>query len=347
MQQAQVHVAIPVRGVGPWLDAALGSLQQQSFTRWRATIVVDSAPHERDPCAEIARRWERDEARIRSLLPGRVGLPTALNMATAEAAGAPLLARFDGDDLCHPDRFAQQVAFLEEHPEIGVLDSRAESFRDAGDGPLPTGMLRYQRWHDTIERHSDFEREFLVENPVCHPAVMMRRELLGLLDRPDEPYREDDCPEDYDLWLRLLRKGVRFHKLPRQLVRWRDHESRATRTDDVYAKAAFFRTKWQHFNSEILPQAGSIAVCGGGRAGRRWIRALSEADRLPVAVADIDPKAIGSTRHGAPVVALDELSHYRPDLVLIAVGTAGARRAIEQALRDMKLRHLAVAGIAG
>jgi len=346
MQQAQVHVAIPVRGVGRWLDDSLRSLQQQTFRHWQATVVVDSSPDENEPCAAIVQRWADKEPRIRILQPGRVGLPAALNIATRAATGEPLLARLDGDDLCHPQRFAEQVAFLEANPEIGILDCRAESFRDPEDGPLPLGMQRYQQWHDRIENHEDFEREFLVENPVCHPAVMMRSEVLDLLDEPRAPYRENDRPEDYDLWLRLLRRGVRFHKLPRTLLRWRDHDGRSTRTDEIYAKSAFFRAKWEHFENRILAPAGSIAVCGGGREGRRWIRALAEAGRLPVAVADINPKAIGSTRHGAPVVALEQLSQYQPDLALIAVGTAGARAAIEGVLETMKIRYLAVAGIA-
>jgi glycosyltransferase involved in cell wall biosynthesis len=347
MATAQVHVAIPVRWVGPWLDAALQSLQRQTLRDWTATLVVDSAPDEGDPCAEIAQAWAQREPRIRALLPGRVGLPAALNLATAGAGGAPLLARLDGDDLCHPERLAEQVQFLEAHPDIGVLDSRAESFRDAEAGPLPRGMLRYQQWHDRIESHADFVREFLVENPVCHPAVMMRRDLLGLLDDPEQPYRSGDFPEDYDLWLRLLGGGARFHKLPRRLLRWRDREDRATRTDAIYKRTAFFTAKWRSFQSRVLPGAGQIAVCGGGSESRRWIRALSEAGHLPVAVVDINPKAIGSTRHGAPVIALEGLPDYQPDLALIAVGTAGARTTLEAALEGMTIPHLAVAGITG
>jgi len=347
MATAQVHVAIPVRAVGPWLEAALQSLQEQTFSDWRATLVVDSAPEEHDSCAGIAQQWAQREPRIRALLPGRVGLPAALNLATAGAAGAPLLARLDGDDLCHPERLADQVQFLEDHPDIGVLDSRAESFRDAEAGPLPRGMQRYQLWHDRIESHADFVREFLVENPVCHPAVMMRSELLELLEDPAQPYRTGNFPEDYDLWLRLLGTGARFHKLPRRLLRWRDRDDRATRTDSIYKRSAFFEAKWRSFQARVLPQAGRIAVCGGGSESRRWIRALVEAGSQPVAVVDVNPKAIGNTRHGAPVVALEGLPSYQPDLAIIAVGTQGARAALEAALAGMSIRHLAVAGITG
>jgi len=50
MSQPRVHVAIPVRGVGHWLDAALDSLVAQTFTGWSATLVVDAAADEEDTC---------------------------------------------------------------------------------------------------------------------------------------------------------------------------------------------------------------------------------------------------------------------------------------------------------
>ena len=347
MSQPRVHVAIPVRGVGQWLEEALDSLVAQSFTDWSATLVVDAAVEEDDACFAIGRRWAQQDDRIECLLPGRVGLPGALNIAVAEAQRSQLLARFDGDDLCDPLRFEKQVSYLDAHPEIDVLDSRAMSFRDPKDGQLPEGMKRYQAWHSSIETHADFQREFLVENPVCHPCVMMRTNVLQRLDEPDEPYRDNDCPEDYDLWRRLLGAGARFHKLPEVLVRWRDHPGRSTRTQAIYKKKAFFHSKWRHFAAHILPKAGPIAVCGAAREGKRWIRALAEAGHLPVAVADVSPKAIGSTRHGAPVVPLSQLIQYKPSLALVAVGTAGARTLIESELHHMNIRSLAVAGLAG
>jgi|GEM_PF-794773 len=346
MTTPRVHVAIPIRGVARWLDAALESLVAQSFTDWQATLVVDADLDEDEPCFDIAQRWSQQEQRIGCLLPGRLGLPEALNLATAQGQDCDFLARFDGDDICSPMRLAKQVEFLDRHPEVDVLDCRSISFRDAEDGDLPEGMKRYQRWHDSIESHEDFQREFLVENPVCHPCVMMRPEALELLDDPERPYRDNGCPEDYDLWLRLLAAKARFHKLPEALVYWRDHPSRSTRTDSIYEKKAFFESKWSHFSSNLLSDAGAIAVCGAGREGKRWIRALTEADRRPVAVAEVSPKAIGSTRHGAPVVPLDALADFAPDLALVAVGTAGARTLIERQLRQMNIHSLAVAGIA-
>jgi hypothetical protein len=60
-------------------------------------------------------------------------------------------------------------------------------------------------------------------------------------------------------------------------------------------------------------------------------------------VVDIDPSI--TERQGIPVIRPAQLPAARPDLVLIAVGSAGARAVIEAQLVEMGLAGLAVAGL--
>ena len=339
MSTPRVHLAIPIRNVAAWLDEALESLHVQSETRWSASVVDDASE---DESAEIAARWAARDSRIRLIRGDRMGLVGALNRGMADRGEAPFLARFDGDDVCHPNRLERQLTFLCGHPDIDVVDSRFS----LGPGGAAGGMVRYQAWHDGIEDHPDFEREFLVENPICHPAAMFRRTTLDLLDDCDEgPYRKGDFPEDYDLWLRMQRAGAKFHKLSDRLVMWRDRPTRATRTAPEYRREAFFRLKWTHLVHQVELGRERIGVWGAKKGGRPWIRALSELGSPPVVVVDIDPKAIGTERHGVPVVAPEDLPSHRPDRVLIAVGASGARTLIEEQLGRMDIPSLAVAGL--
>ena len=327
-----VHVAMPVYNVSPWIHEALESLHHQTLDRWTATVVDDGST---DDTAAVVQAWAVRDPRIRLVRIDHVGVAAAASRAV-RGAGTPFVARLDGDDVCLPERLAEQVAFLQARPDVHVVDCRADHFRD--DGELPGGMDRYRRWHDGIETDADFEREFLVENPVCNPASMARREVLL-------PIREGDLPEDYDLWLRVRRAGARFHKLPRRLVRWRDRSGRLTRTDRRYRREAFFRTKWEHFVATRDLTDARIAVWGASSGGRPWIRELVRAGCPPVAVVDVDPAAIGRTRHGVEVVAPEALAASRPDLVLAAVGREGARPLIQARLAAMGLPVLAVAGL--
>ncbi len=320
--EPRIDVAVAVRDVAPYIDEALDSLLAQTEPRWRAVFVDDGSSD------DTVARIEGRDPRVEVLRPGRVGLAQALNLAVAHGS-APYVARFDGDDVCHPERFAEQLAFLEDHPDVGVVDSRVTCFRD--DGPLPGGMARYERWLDSVETDADFARELLVDSPVCHPAAMIRRRAML-------PYRDGDFPEDYDLWLRMRRAGVRFHKLPRRLLRWRDRSDRATRIDDRYRRQAFVGLKIEHFVATNT--SARVAVWGAKKHGIPWIRALR-----PVAVVDIDPAV--TSRQGIDVLRPEQLPDVRPDLVLIAVGSPGARAIIEGRLAEMGLPGRAVAGLSG
>ncbi len=247
-----VHVAIPVRDVASWVDEALLSLRAQTMDRWSATVVDDGSQD--DTAARVAAHAAADP-RIRLLRQGREGLVPALLRATTHAGPAPFLARMDGDDTMAPSRLATQVALLEDRRDLDIVDCRYELIGDA----VKEGMRRYARWHDGIQDDGDFRREELVENPVCHPASMMRVSSLAPLG---PLYRAGDFPEDYDLWLRARRAGLRFHKLSPRLLSWRERVDRATRTDPRYRMEAFFRLRWEHLVHDHLGGRPRGRCCG-------------------------------------------------------------------------------------
>ena len=60
-------------------------------------------------------------------LARNVGLPGALNAGLA-ACQHQLVARFDTDDLCVPERFEKQLAFMVSHPEVAALGTAIQEF---------------------------------------------------------------------------------------------------------------------------------------------------------------------------------------------------------------------------
>jgi hypothetical protein len=68
---------------------------------------------------------------------------------------------------------------------------------------------------------------------------MFRR---GLVERFGG-YDTGPLPEDHELWLRWMHHGVRFAKLPEELLTWHDHSQRLSRTHANYSVDAFFATK--------------------------------------------------------------------------------------------------------
>ena len=201
-----ISVLMPVYNAGRFLAPAVESVLAQTFSDFELIAVDDgSSDDSGKTLAELSAR----DARIRVLSQDNRGIVATLNRAL-ELARAPLVARMDADDLSRPDRFAKQVAYLREHPEIAVL-SGAMDLIDANG--------TYQRTDLFPTAPDAIKRELPDRCCICHPAVMARTLTL----RSVGGYRVNaEHAEDYDLWLRVAEDG-RIANLPDVLLSYRIH----------------------------------------------------------------------------------------------------------------------------
>lgn len=137
-----------------------------------------------------------------------VGLSAALN-AGIEFCRGDWLIRMDADDLSLPNRFAQQIAYIEAHPEVDVLGTALYEF--SGNYRQP------ERVKPVITEHQDIARSVGLRNPMNHPTVCVRKQRL--LDVGGYP--ELNLLEDYYLWGKLLKAGATFHNLADPLYLFR------------------------------------------------------------------------------------------------------------------------------
>jgi len=151
-------------------------------------------------------------SRFRNLLPiTTVRLAVNLGLGPALRAGVEqcrfgLIARMDSDDVCAPQRFERQMQHLADHPEIDVLGASISEFdSDPGcciaDRCLPESQ-------DAIRLLAKGR------NPVNHVTVLFRK--AAVLSAGN--YRSFGGFEDYDLWVRMLMAGARFHNMNEPLV---------------------------------------------------------------------------------------------------------------------------------
>lgn len=309
----QVSILMPVRNEGRYLQAALDSLYRQTCTRWEL-IAVDDGSNDRT-AAILAGAAQRD-SRVQVIRRDGGGLVAALN-AGLGACRAPLLARLDGDDICHPRRLELQAAYLDTHPDTGLVACNFRHFPRTG---LKQGMIDYELWQNSLAEHPLIIRDLFVESPFVHPGIMTRRTILEDL----EGYQDNSWPEDYDLWLRMAAAGVHFARLPHTLLFWRDHPERATRTMDEYASHAFRACKCHHLLNGFLQNTPDVVIAGAGLEARAWQRLLATVDVSVSTWLDVDPRKVGRILHNAPVIPPEELQ-LNGRKMIVAIGVRGAR----------------------
>jgi GT2 family glycosyltransferase len=316
-----IGVLLPLRDAARDLVPCLRSLRRQSLASFEVVAIDDGST---DETAEIFRRETAADRRFRLVPASGRGLVSALGQAAAETS-APWLARMDGDDVCHARRFELQLALASAAPETCIVSSLV---RIAPRPPLP-GMARYERWINALRTHEQMLEQLFVESPLAHPSVLMRRDAFDAAGG----YRARPWPEDYDLWLRLAAAGGRFAKVPRVLLWWRDRPDRASRTLPEYSAAAFRACKLEHLRRAYPLERGCV-ILGAGPTGRPWARLL-QAEGVEVrAFVDINPRRLGRTIAGVPVVGYDALCRLGPAVLLSAVGREGGREQVLEWFRQ-------------
>ncbi|NJN53910.1 MAG: glycosyltransferase [Anaerolineae bacterium] len=136
----------------------------------------------------------RDSRLIQLRNTQNLGLTRSLNKGLAAAQGK-YIARHDADDVSVKERFAAQVAFLNNHPAVGLLGT-AYYLVDSQEHILDTVILP--------THNLELQSRLIKNNILCHGTVMMRHELLQMVGG----YRPQFLvTQDYDLWLRVAEQS--------------------------------------------------------------------------------------------------------------------------------------------
>jgi len=312
---------MPAHNAEQTVEAAVRSILRQTLADFELVIVDDGST---DTTPDVLRSLAARDDRVRLIFAPHRGIIHALNAGIA-ACDAELVARMDADDISHPRRLALQARLMENQPEVSVCSSLVRMFPRES---LLGGLVSYEQWLNALLSHDDMARDIFVESPIAHPSVMFRRrEFIDL-----GGYRDRGWAEDYDLWLRYHAAGKRFAKVAESLLFWRQAEGRLTFADPRYSLENFLRAKAHYLAAMLAPSGRPVVLWGAGRMGRRISKHLMREGVGIEAVIDIDPKKIGHTMRGVPIVSSEYLSEHPGCLVIAAVGSRGARKLIREQL---------------
>lgn len=319
----RLSVLLPVFNAAATLPACLASIRRQTLENWECVIVDDGST---DGSRAVAEAAVRQDPRFRLVVQPHAGIVTALNTGLA-LCRAPIIARMDADDVIRRERLARQVAALDADPSLAAVGCHVRL------GPRETVSARlaeYEAWLNGITTPEAVARDAFVECPVAHPTLVMRREMAG------SGYRDCGWPEDYDLILRALGRGLRIGVVAERLHFWRVRPESLSRTDARYAIERFTACKAHHLSRGFLADRSEYVLWGYGRTGRMLHAALARLGHRPAAIVEVHPGRIGQRIHGAPVIPPDRLPEVAQDRRVVAsVARPGPRADVRAALDAM------------
>lgn len=226
-----VSVVMPVYNAASYLQESINSILTQSYTNFEFLIYNDGSS---DNSAAIIQQAAESDSRIKFFdSKENYGYVRHLNAGLKQAAGK-YIARLDADDIAEPTRLAEQVAYLEANPSVGICGSAVHMF-----GPNDESVIYLP------EENGVIQSTLWLQNVFFHPAVMLRR---SVLDDYGLCYREEYMPtEDYQLWCEMSRV-TELHNLPSVLLNYRAHEQQISRRKRADRYKITVRIRLEHMN---------------------------------------------------------------------------------------------------
>lgn len=222
-----------------FMDDSLNSIFQQTIMP-NEVILVQDGPLNNELYGIIEKYLQKYPTIFKTIpLPTNQGLGNALNVGL-QYCSYDLVARMDTDDICLPNRFEQQLQFMQQHPEIDVVGGWTLEFINSLENIIAIRQVPYGE--------KQIKQYFKRRNPLNHPTVMFRKNAVlqagGYLDL--------DRYEDYYLWVRMLKNGANFDNIPQPLIYFRTSEDTFVRRGGIkYLKSEITLFNYMYHNQLI------------------------------------------------------------------------------------------------
>lgn len=180
-----ISIIVPCFNQAQYLDDALQSVLEQSYTHWECIIVNDGS---HDNTEEVAKKWIEKDYRFKYLYQENGGLSSARNLGITHARGEYILP-LDADDKITPVYVELAVESFQDDNSLKVVYCRAEKFGgESGE------------W--ILEKYST--TALARRNMIFCSAIYKKIDWINA-----NGYDENLIYglEDWDLWIAILKKG--------------------------------------------------------------------------------------------------------------------------------------------
>ena len=201
---------MPVYNSEKFVAEAIQSILDQKFNNFELIIINDAST---DNSLNIIELFQDKRIKVFQNEKNR-GIVYSRNKGLKFSKGE-YIGMFDSDDIAYPEKFKEQIAFLEKNKDFGMVGSRVK-FIDENGKRLP-GSWKLKASPEMIPSIMLFKNYFL------QSAVLYRKECINKFS-----FRDGfDILEDYLIWLEII-SDYKAWNLQKYLVKYRIHGSSIT-----------------------------------------------------------------------------------------------------------------------
>ncbi len=209
MAAPKVSIVMPMYNAEKYVEKTVRSMLAQTYEDFEFIIVDDGS---RDGCAAITERLAKEDSRIRLMPLAKNGGYSVATNHGMQAARGEYIVTMDSDDISLPERLAKQVAYLDSHPDAGLVATLYWRM-DPEDRLM---RKTYNAFSDAVLKF-----HLLFGVPVCNPTTAIRKAVIapfnGIVFNP-----ELTGGPEYDFMVRIA-DNWRFHVIPEYLFKYRIH----------------------------------------------------------------------------------------------------------------------------
>lgn len=251
-----ISVILPVYNGEPYIEASIRSILNQTYQNFELIIINDGSTDNSDKIIKGFLKSNKILYRSRE----NKGLAQTLNDCIGLCSG-DYIARMDQDDISLPRRLEHQLRFIQNN-NIDICGSNYQVIDEIGN--VTQNVNSYKNNVEIILS--------AMMVPFIHPSVMCR----NIFKEKNIFYDSNNKieAEDYDLWINMFKKNIRFGNINETLIKYRILKTSMSRInyDKIYIEVY---NKCKKFNKEFREQLlNSFINIKGGDVETRFIKVM-------------------------------------------------------------------------
>ncbi len=204
----KISVVMAVYNAQKYLDEAIKSILNQTFTDFEFIIINDAST---DESLKIIEKYQKQDARIVVINSEKNNLIKNLNAGINQAKGE-YIARMDADDISLPMRFEEIMKHIEAN-NLDICGSAMQLFNANGNIKII----------DFPRSDADIKFRLMFRTAFSQPSVLIKKQVFERLSYQDYPYAED-----YKLWSEIALNNFKMGNIEQVLLKYRIHQKQVS-----------------------------------------------------------------------------------------------------------------------